>query len=39
MGTEATNEEHVGEERVEANDAIMIKSVVAIVAGPSTVQL
>lgn len=39
MATKASTDVHVGEERVEANDAILIKGVVVIVAGPSTAQL
>lgn len=36
MATEAATDEHVGEERVEANDAILIKGIVVIIASPST---
>lgn len=39
MATEATNNEHVGYERMEAEDATVIESVAAIVASPSTAQL
>lgn len=39
MTTEAASQEHIGEERMESNDAILVKVVVVIVAGPGAVEL
>ena len=39
MATEAASDEHIGEERMKSDDAILIKGIVVIVTSPGTVEL